>query len=86
MPKVALTRAQKTKSALDRQNIAFARVIDDVRRTRDIRQRQIAMEIGCTPGRISVWKRRSGSMSLQTLRLLIMTQGLTDEQILSILK
>lgn len=86
MPKVALTRAQKNKTALDRQNITFARVIDDVKRDRGIKQTQIAMEIGCTPSRISVWKRRSGSMSLRTLRLLIMTQGLTDEQILSILK
>lgn len=80
------TISKEQEKALTKLNYAFARVINDISVDNDVWQYQIAEGIGYAEESLSKWKRCSDRMSIRALRLLILTQGLTDEQILSFLR
>lgn len=85
MPKVMLTSEDRAAARNAYRHKSFIRALAE-RKLNGITQNRIAADIGVTCSTISDWKRDSGSMSLRALRRMADTAGLTDDEILSIVR
>ena len=85
MPRVCLTAAQRAAETERLRQREFARIMNS-RSEYGLSHSDIAYEMGVTPATMSHWKKDASSMSLRNLRKLIKAAGLSNEEILRIVK
>ena len=85
MPRVCLTAAQREAAGVSARQREFNRIIND-RQNDGLSHKEIAFEMGVPPTTISNWKKSVEGMTIRNLRKLIQAAGLTDDEVLRIIR